>query len=124
MSKFTESIEHYCDGLTVAPGAAACCVECLNIYGIEETNDVDAMQEELYRLEASSFSWSQCDSCGSTFGGDRHEAHGLSYADNGKLNHEIYHLSICTDCLLFHANGDEPEEWTRTPQDYRALNYG
>lgn len=120
MSKFHDSIAHYCKGFTVAPGAAACCDECLSAYGIDsDGRTVDEMQEELYGQEEAGFSSAQCDSCGSTYAGDRHEAHGIETERDERGELQIYHLTICTDCLLFHANGDEPETWHRTPQDYR-----
>ena len=99
MSKFTSSVSHFCDGLTVAPGIARpdICPECPDI-------DFDDDNERHF-YEEGGFSSSQCDSCGSTLAGDRFTAHGIA-ADK-----EIYHLDICVDCLMFHANGDEPEQW-------------
>lgn len=61
-------------------------------------------EREIESAEESSFSWSDCDSCGSSLGGDRHPAHFL-------YRGEIQHLTVCVDCLLFHANGDLPEDW-------------
>jgi hypothetical protein len=55
------------------------------------------------------FSWSSCDSCGSHLGGSRYAAHAVRRGDDGKI--DIQHISICEDCMLFHANGDEPEVW-------------
>jgi hypothetical protein len=104
MREFIESVEHYCKGLRVFPGASAVCSECISMYGIED-GDIDTMQEALYEIDESSFSWSQCDSCGSHLGGNRYSAHGL----DSEL--EVYHLDICEDCLFFHANGDVPETW-------------
>ena len=110
MCQFTESVARHCDGMHVAPGSSATCPECLEAYGISERDErgrfrsVDAMQEELYELESGSFSWHECDTCGSRLGGDRHEAH-------GEINGGWYHLSVCTDCLLYFANGDIPETW-------------
>lgn len=124
MSAFTDSIAHYCEGLHVAPGASACCSECLDAYDIEDTGDIDAMQEQLYDIESGGFSWSQCDSCGSTFGGDRHDAHGIAVSSTGFVaDYDPIHMSICSDCLLFHANGDEPEDWHRTPADAREAEH-
>ena len=44
--------------------------------------------------EEASFSWSACDCCGSTLGGDRHPAHGW-------LDKQLVHLSVCNDCLYY-----------------------
>jgi len=49
----------------------------------------------------SEFSWSACDACGSRLGGSRYPAHGF-------LRGELVHLSVCTDCLCYAANGDLP----------------
>ncbi len=56
------------------------------------------------------FSWRGCDSCGSTLGGNRYPAH---YIEDG----EILHCDVCEDCLFFHANGEEPEEWRQSPRE-------
>ncbi len=114
MSNFTDSIDHYCDGLTVATGAAASCSECLDTYQIKDTGDINAMQEALYQVDEPSFSWSQCDSCGSTFGGDRYSAHGIPL-DFKPGDDSIIHMEICVDCLCAWANGDEPEQWQQHP---------
>lgn len=71
----------------------------------------DAQREA---AEESHFSWRACDSCGSTFGGDRHPAHCLT-APPGHPEAELCHLAVCVDCLLFHANGDEPDSWEAHP---------
>lgn len=110
MSKFTDAINHYCDDMHVAVGAAACCDECRQAYDIDSDLTDDEAQEILYDAAEASFSWSQCDSCGSTLGGDRHEAHGLIDGDDG-CGLIILHMSICSDCMIYHANGEEPETW-------------
>ena len=92
-AEYLAAVEHYCDGLTVAVGCLG--VEC-------EYADGD----ETHQCEAN-FSWSACDSCGSTLGGDRDTAYGIN---NGKyrLPIEPIELSICIDCVMFHANGNTP----------------
>jgi hypothetical protein len=102
MSEFTDSIERElrgCEAFSV--GSCPGCSEC----GLgEDPSDTD---REL--AEESRFSWRACDSCGSTFGGDRHPAH---YLDDERA---IVHVHVCTDCLFFHANGDEPDDWSKHP---------
>ena len=49
-------------------------------------------------------SWRPCETCGSTLGGNRFAAHGLT--DKG----DIIHYDICVDCLMYLANGDLPSE--------------
>ena len=86
----------YCEGLeTVAVG-------CKGEHCEYAEEDPD------HRCEAS-FSWAQCDSCGSTLGGDRETAYGLYRDDDDKLID--IEMSICVDCIMFWANGDLPEVW-------------
>ena len=73
----------------------------------------DAVARELQGIhsvsptdEEPSFSWGQCESCGTYLGGDRHAAAGIL-----ETSGEVIELDICTDCLVYHANGEEPETW-------------
>lgn len=70
----------------------------------------DKIADQEY-LDEGSFSWSQCDSCGSTLGGNRYAAHGFVPDESDLPTGEVVHLDICEDCLCFHANGDIPENW-------------
>ena len=88
--EFIESVEHYCKGLTVAVGCLG--PECEYANG-----------DENHSCETH-FAWSQCDSCGSALGGDRLTAYGLSD------DMEPIELSICVDCVMYHANGELPNE--------------
>lgn len=106
MSKFTDAIEHNCKGLHhINPGSAACCPVCLDEFGIEDSVDPDTAQEQMYECDQSSFSWTACCTCGSPLCGDRSNGHGFD--ENG----EVIHLSMCADCVMYFANGDEPEIW-------------
>ena len=102
---FLEAIGHYLDGLWASVGACPGCDEC--------HLEADASDEDIQMAEEPNFSWGCCDSCGSSFGGDRHPAHAI--LDDGG----ILHLDICTDCLFFHAYGDIPETWDCSPAAYR-----
>ena len=95
MSEFSAAVALYCQGLdTVSVG-------CLG----EECKHADGNPEHTCE---PFFSWAQCDSCGSTLGGDRDVAFGL-WTDEGE--HCRIEMTICTDCIMFHANGEEPDEW-------------
>ena len=61
--------------------------------------------------EEGNFSGSSCDSCNSHMAGDRHAAHLIRDNRSTGGEFECCHASICADCLMFHANGDEPESW-------------
>jgi hypothetical protein len=85
---YQAEVERRLEGLThVSTGACRGCSEC----GLEddsEDSDVDSASE-------SHFSWSSCDACGSSLGGDRHPAHGVSQKFG------ILHLDVCSDCLYY-----------------------
>ena len=117
MSRFTDAIEHYCEGLTVAPGAASCCDDCRDLYGCDDGMTENEAQEYLCDHAEPWFSWQPCDSCGSRFGGDREAAHGLPIDARGALDYsrDMLHMAICVDCLMFWANGEEPERWAPSP---------
>jgi len=90
---------------TIAPGISPTCPDC-------QSDQSYSPREFFSRYESGeiadegSFSWQSCDSCGSSLGGDRYAAHAVH-----RKHHEVIHLAICQDCVLFHANGDEPENW-------------
>lgn len=94
--EFTERVAHNLEGVEFfSVGACPGCEEC----GLA---DVDDMDNPAYELAGESyFSWQDCDSCGSSLGGDRHPAHGF-------IDGELRHFQVCTDCLMYHANGDLP----------------
>ncbi len=78
---------------------------------IAELREVLQNRDEEHSCETS-FSKGQCDSCGSTLAGDRSEAWGIPLDDR----EEHFEMEICVDCMMFHANGEEPETWTQHPQ--------
>lgn len=132
MSAFTEAVERGLKGLEfVSTGACHGCHECglatercPKCRGFGEVDyapcdyckgdgEVDVSPNDTRRIDIANepyFSWSSCDSCGSHLGGDRHPAHGSLklFPDREGV---IVHLNVCTDCLCYLANGDEPEEW-------------
>lgn len=104
MSAFTEAVERNLAGLTaVSTGACPGCAECFGtmaeLFGADTDSPTD-FEREL--AEQPSFSWTPCRGCGSTLGGNRHPLHGIGADD------EIVHLKVCTDCLFYVANGEEP----------------
>lgn len=61
----------------------------------------------------SYFSWSPCDTCGSTLGGDRTPCvltnAGTVRGEDGIVRrHETIEVESCVDCVMFAANGDLP----------------
>jgi hypothetical protein len=57
------------------------------------------------------FSPRSCDCCGSKLAGDRFEASLVSQAGKDQMKHEVIERSVCTDCIMYIANGDIPETW-------------
>lgn len=124
LSDFRKAIDRSLAGLSfISTGACPGCAEC-GLAPVDcpacdgtgatfdaEGNELDpdcpncqgegklaATERDREYAESSHFSWSACDSCGSTDGGDRHPAHGCD------KDGAIMHLDICTDCL-FELNG-------------------
>ena len=142
MPRFVDAIAANWPDYTIAPGATRedCCVDqgpdcehcdghgyddenpphdnCPHCDGTGEAPLETMSDEELQAWDEGSFSWSECDSCGSTFGGDRFKAHAIhneAFGPNAKQPDNVHHIEICVDCLIFHANGDEPEQWQQNP---------
>ena len=86
--EYKQSVEHNLAHLTfVSTGACAGCDECGLTTGSSDY--------ERAALDEGCFSWSPCEGCGSSLGGNRYPAHGRD------ANDEIVHFSICVDCLYF-----------------------
>ena len=85
---FKAAVAHHTQGLEfVSTGACSSCSEC--------GPDEDCTDEERELAGEPFFSWSSCDCCGSTLGGNRHYAHGRD--KDGRL----IHLEVCEDCLMY-----------------------
>ena len=107
---FVESVVLHCEGHGLAVGKSAICPICTEDIDTEGLT-VDAIQDILDTDHCDTwFAKSACDSCGSRFGGDRDAAH---YVTTGG---DVIHYDICVDCIMFHANGDEPDSWTKSPR--------
>lgn len=129
-ARFLSSVESNLDGIgPISIGPASSCEDCrsslgapcptaialrkaetwegLTLSGLESALEYseDAF-EEAFQVWEEEFSNSSCDSCGSYLAGGRYTAHG-SDDETG----QPYCLSVCVDCVLFHANGDTPENW-------------
>ena len=118
MSRFTDAVEQGLKGLhAVSTGVCPGCETCADRYGFDlaDTASAQAFRDAWERctlIEESRFSWRACDICDTQLGGDRDIAHALD-ADN-----EILHLdSVCVDCVLYLANGDQPDRWKRRSTD-------
>lgn len=90
---FIDAIERRWDGYTIAPG-------CMG-------SQCEYAEDEEHTCEAS-FSWSHCESCGSHLGGTKSKAQAFK---TDKINSTVTEILICVDCLMWHANGELPENW-------------
>ena len=97
MSEFTDAVAAHCSEF-----------EAVNVGCLGEHCEY-ADGDENHQCEPS-FSRQPCDSCGSTLGGDREEAYGM-YRGDKTSKMEFCKMDICVDCVMFHVNGDEPEDW-------------
>lgn len=106
MTAYTDAVERGLRGLrAVSTGICSGCETCQRETGMNE-DELRTAWESGTVCDEPFFSWSSCDVCGSSLGGNREPGHGLD--DNG----DIVHLDgVCVDCVCYLANGDEPEEW-------------
>lgn len=101
MSEFADAVDSNLNGITcISTGAMRGCSECF----LDDSPDEEDY-EAIGIASEGVFSWGSCDSCGSSLAGNRYPAHGIL------PNEEIIHLDICQDCVMYLANGEEPEEW-------------
>jgi hypothetical protein len=107
VSKYTEAVDRGLRGRdAVSTGVCPGCTECQEEHGYDT---IEAFEEAWSHGRINSevfFSWRECGICYSHLGGDREIWHWVD--DNNKIRHEYY---ACTDCVLYLANGDEPENW-------------
>lgn len=103
-TSFEQAVERNLRGVHFFSVGAMCgCDEC----GLSE----DATQHEQDCANEGGFSWSSCDSCGSHLGGNRYPAHGIiAETMEAARGAEATHFDVCVDCLMYHANGDLPED--------------
>jgi len=129
--RFVDAIERNTEGLTavstgICPGCEQCrdeygrpvpCGKCAaGLIGDEDCPHCDGtghrpptleeFEEQWSTQEAYCepyFSWSGCDLCDSSLGGNMEPWHGVDE------NNEIMHFEhACTDCVVYLANGDLP----------------
>lgn len=104
MSTYTESVARNLEGLeAVSTGPCPGCPDCARARGMEVADYDKAYEAGEVEPEAS-FSWRGCEICGSTLGGDREEWHAIG--SKGEL---LHFNAACVDCVVYLANGDEPE---------------
>lgn len=124
MNDFIKAVERNLKGIAAfSVGASIECQDCLAASDICCKHKAEHMLKNNVNLvEKTEFSTTSCDSCGSHLAGERYAAHGLiasnkifqPWIDTENIppeKTEVIHLEICIDCLLYHANGELPENW-------------
>lgn len=108
-ARYQAAVDHNLKGLAfVSTGACTGCTDC-GLPTIEEPDpdedwyDKERREKKTKEIEHArecadegGFSWSGCDCCGSTLGGQRYAAHGVSTTDQ-----RLSHLDVCVDCLYY-----------------------
>jgi hypothetical protein len=111
---FQSAVERQLEGIeNVSPGVTSFCETCQRDLGLSE-KEIEEQWEAGGLDDEGGFSWSPCESCGSTLGGNRYSAHGWMKL---KGKDTLVHLEICEDCLTYLANGDLPEHWQASRYD-------
>ena len=102
LSRYAQAVESNLKGIiAISTGILGACPVCQNEHGMGPRAFYGACERGEIPDEGN-FSWSSCESCGSTLGGNRYDAHGL-YSNGG-----LIHFSVCSDCVQYLNYGDEP----------------
>ncbi len=113
MSEYTEAVKtNMKDREAVSTGACPGCKVCQEAFNYCCERSFQAAYDAGDICNKGNFGKLPCDCCGSSLGGDRYSGHYILPDDKGRIvGQPIEHMSICTDCLIYLANGDEPENW-------------
>jgi len=96
--EYKENVRRNLDGLEfISSGATSNCEGC----GLGEDPTLWAID----CANEGGFSWSSCDGCGSTLGGQRYPSHALVRGTDQRV-----HLDLCFDCVEFLEYGTQAEE--------------
>lgn len=82
----SDNMEHF------SSGPCSGCRECCDLV---DPDDYDSDEDWNEAVSEPHFSWSPCELCNRSLGGDRESAHAVS------KEHGIIHFDICTDCVYF-----------------------
>lgn len=108
MSEYTDAVEAGLKGVDAAStGLCPGCEECRDQFASDMSmEEFDEAWQAGEVFDEGGFSACGCGICNSNMHGTRHVWHWLD-----KDNNIIHENDACTDCVLFMANGDEPEFW-------------
>ena len=117
--ELTERQQAYCDAVeanlkgceAVSSGTCPTCPECMERDGFEDEEAHEDAWSSGDLTDEPSFSWSSCGICGCNLGGDRHTWHFVIPKDGSCKGRPIYHeTDACTDCVMYLANGEVPDD--------------
>lgn len=113
MSEYTDAVEAGTKDMKgISTGECPGCPQCAEYHDMTPDEHYAAWHDGKVDDVEGSFSWSPCGICGSSLGGDRYVWHWISGGDEHGKGGDIQHEhDACEDCVLFLANGDEPEHW-------------
>jgi hypothetical protein len=111
MSEYTDAVErNLMPEMCASVGACPGCEDC---WGVHAPDATEKEFEEMWRRgeipDEAGFSTQPCGVCGTYLHGDRYVWHWL--ADDRTIHHEE---DCCSDCAMYLANGDEPEDWRKS----------
>lgn len=112
MSAYTDSVDHNLKGLqAVSTGVCPGCSECADDAGFETVEAFTAAYEAGEVYDEGGFSSRGCGICDSGLGGDLYKWHAIAGEPGDDLKgRDILHFDdACVDCVMYLANGDEPE---------------
>jgi hypothetical protein len=91
----------------LSSGLCSACSDCQDNYGVDELELKDMMDQGL--SDEGGISRQGCDCCGNGLQQNLYAGHCWITLDDGK--EVLTHLELCSDCMMFIANGDLPENW-------------
>jgi hypothetical protein len=113
---YIEAVTKGTEGMqAISSGECPGCEQCAESHRMTPEEHASAWHSGTIEGYSSDFSWRPCGICGTHLGGDREVWHWIQGNPGEDLKgREINHESdMCRDCVLYLANGDLPEQWSR-----------
>ena len=78
----------------VSSGICFTCKTCQQDWGYDNAKDFERDVDNGVIVSEPYFSWSHCELCDCSLGGNRESAHAID------SNNDLLHIEICEDCVL------------------------
>jgi len=82
----------------ISTGLCPGCLICMDNYGYDSIEEFNNQVDSGEIFDEGAFSWSPCDLCQTSLGGNSYISHGIDIDNN------LNHFTVCSDCL-FLLNG-------------------